>query len=122
MKIFTKIAAAALAAIFFALPVSADTYDVYIPIWKRKSGGATGSIGHAPMHLPIEATFDDATGVLTVSAPDDLEGLVYVYNISGGLEVSSDHHNCTLTLPQTSGIHILSLQGESWIGEAKMIF
>ena len=95
------------------------------PYFKRKppiqNGSGTG-LGHAPMQLPIAVNFDNATGVLTVAAPEDLEGYVYVYNITGGLEATSPRLNCTLTLPQTSDIHVISLQGESWTGEAKIVY
>lgn len=122
MKLFKKITALALAAICFSLPIYADTTEINISTWKRRNSGSTGSIGHAPMHLPITTTFDDATGVITVSAPEDLEGCVYVYNLSGGLEASSPTLNCSLTIRPTSDVHIISLQGETWIGEAKIMF
>ncbi len=117
-----------LVAVFCCLcaqPIFADDTPITIIIKKKSgigSGGiGSGSPGHAPMHLPIEVIFDDATGVLSVQAPEDMEGCVYVYNINGGLEASSDHLNTTLTLP-SSGMHIVSLQGDSWIGEGRFIF
>ncbi|MDE6272573.1 MAG: hypothetical protein K2M31_06160 [Muribaculaceae bacterium] len=87
---------------------------------KRQGGTASGSIGRIPMNLPIEVTFDDETGILMVSAPEDLEGSVYVYSVSGALEGSSQTLNATFTLT-TPGLHVISLQGENWIGEGKII-
>ncbi|MDE5842339.1 MAG: hypothetical protein K2H35_01220 [Muribaculaceae bacterium] len=91
------------------------------PIWKKKTSNPGGLGGHAPMKLPINVLFDDASGILTVSAPEDMEGIVYVYTEDGRLEASSNRLNCSLQL-SSSGLHILSLQGENWIGEAKFIF
>ncbi len=101
--------------------VFADSTNIGIDYKKKKGNPIGNGVEHAPMHLPIEVMSDDATGVLTVSAPEDMEGCVYVYNINGGLEASSDHLNATLTLPP-SGMHIVSLQGDSWIGEGRFIF
>ena len=104
--------------------VQADDTLVVIGFKKRPLPGSVGSggFGNAPLHLPIETSFDNATGVLSVAAPEDLEGYVYVYDITGGLETTSPRLNCTLTLPQTSDMHVISLQGESWTGEAKIIY
>ncbi len=101
-------------------PALADNYRIGTE-FKKKSGTIGNGIGRAPINLSIEVSFDDTTGVLTVQAPEDMEGCVYVYNINGGLEASSDHLNATLTLPP-SGMHIVSLQGDSWIGEGRFIF
>ncbi len=86
----------------------------------KGGGGGSGSIGRAPLHLPIEVMFDDATGILKVTAPEDLEGSVYVYSVSGALEGYSPTLNATFTLT-TPGLHVISLQGENWIGEGKII-
>ncbi len=98
----------------------ADTTSIDIP-FTRKRGAASGSIERAPLHLPIEVSFDNATGVLTICAPEDMEGYVYVYNLSGALESSSQTLNVTFTLPK-SGVHVISLEGESWTGEGKIVY
>ena len=107
-------------AIFTTLTISADPTDVVIKVTKKKGSNPIGDRNHAPMRLPVEVTFDDATGVLTVQAPEELEGCVFVYNINGTTEASSDHLNATFTLT-SPGIHIVSIQGEDWIGEGRFI-
>lgn len=95
------------------------------PIFKRNppsQNGTGGGLGNAPLHLPINVDFEYSTGNLTVSAPEELEGYVYVYTLEGALEATSPQLNCTLSVPQTSDIHVISLQGESWIGEAKILY
>lgn len=101
--------------------VYAENNPVPFTFKKRPQPVGNGGIGHAPMNLPVEVSFDDATGVLTVSAPEDMEGYVYVYNLSGVLEGSSQTLNVTFTLPK-SGVHVISLEGETWIGEGKIVY
>ena len=101
--------------------MSADTKPVIIGFKKKKNGSIGNGIGYTPINLPINITCDDATGVLTVSAPEDMEGRVYVYNVDGTLEGSSQTLNATFTLT-SSGMHIVAIEGDSWIGEAKIIF
>lgn len=120
MKILKKIIASALAVICFSLPIYAETTVINISTWKRKNSGTVGSIGRVPMNLPIEVTFDDTTGVVNVSAPEDLEGAVYVYSVTGSLEGYSPVLNSSFTLT-APGLHVISLQGENWIGEGKII-
>ena len=103
------------------ITISAGDKPIPIVIKKKKPAPIGNGIGYAPINLPIEVTFDDATGVLTVSAPEDMEGRVYVYNVDGTLEGSSKTLNATFTLT-SSGMHIVAIEGDSWIGEAKIIF
>ncbi|MDE6271735.1 MAG: hypothetical protein K2M31_01870 [Muribaculaceae bacterium] len=110
-------------AVFCATMFSVFADGQPIPvIFKPKTPRPIGSgvPGRAPINLPIEVTFDDETGILAVSAPEDLEGSVYVYSVSGALEGSSQTLNATFTLT-TPGLHVISLQGENWIGEGKII-
>ena len=109
-----------LSLILGTMPLLADRTPVTITFKKKKTGGVGETIGRAPMNLPIEVTCDDATGILTVSAPEDMEGRVYVYNVDGTLEGSSQTLNATFTLT-FSGMHVIAIEGDSWIGEGRII-
>ena len=97
--------------------------DITLKYKKRSSqdNPPISNRGNAPMHLPIKVDFDNASGLLMVSAPEDMEGVVYVYTEDGRLEASSNRLNFTLQL-SSKGLHFLSIQGDNWIGEAKFVF
>ena len=103
------------------LSIYADSQPVGIDIRKKKPGTIGEGRERTSINLPIEVTFENTTGVLTVSAPEDMEGYVYVYNVSGALEGSSKTLNVTFTLPK-SGVHVIALEGETWTGEGKIIY
>lgn len=103
------------------LSISAETTSVGMDFKKKKNSTIGNGMGRAPMNLPVEVSFDDATGVLTVSAPEDMEGYVFVYNVSGAPEGTSQTLNVTFTLPK-SGVHVIALEGETWTGEGKIIY
>ncbi len=108
--------------LFPAVSLQADTTSITILI-KKKGGGGTGSIGHGPvMGLPVDIVLNDITGELTVAAPENVNGCVYVYSVDGIQEAYSPELNATFTLPQTDDIHIISLQGNNWFGEGKVVY
>lgn len=105
------------------MAVTADNTPIIITYKKKGGGNPTGGvIGHTPMNLPIDVMFDDATGSLSVSASDDIDGCVYVYDLNGIQEAYSPDLNTTVTLPCTEDIHIIFLQGENWDGEGKIVY
>ncbi|MDE6236207.1 MAG: hypothetical protein K2M56_10705 [Muribaculaceae bacterium] len=101
------------------LTLRAETKNIGITIQKKDGTTIGNTIKRSPMNLPIEVILDDTTGLLTVSAPEDMEGYVYVYNMSGVLEGSSQTLNVTFTLPR-SGVYVIALEGETWTGEGKI--
>ncbi|MDE6236217.1 MAG: hypothetical protein K2M56_10755 [Muribaculaceae bacterium] len=103
------------------LSIYADSQPVGIDIRKKKTGTIGEGRERTSINIPVEVTFDNTTGVLTVSAPEDMEGYVYVYNVSGALEGTSQTLNVTFTLPK-SGVHVIALEGETWTGEGKIIY
>ncbi len=108
--------------LFPAISLQADTTSITILI-KKKGGSGTGSIGRGPvMGLPVVITLNDDTGELTVAAPENVNGCVYVYSVDGIQEAYSPVLNATFTLPQTDDIHIISLQGSNWFGESQVVY
>lgn len=105
------------------LNVTADTVTVKIN-YKRKTqpGPIGGAIGRIPMNLPIDVTFDDMVGSLMFTAPETQTGCIYIYDLDGTQEAYSPTLNASFTLTQTGDIHIISLQGDTWIGEAKIMY
>ena len=94
----------------------AKNSNVIISYKQKRTGTIGSSTQKLPMNLPIEVTFDDITGVLTVQAPENLEGVVNVYSAGRMLEASSDHLNTSIKLTY-QGFHIVSIEGDEWIGE-----
>ncbi|MDE6812070.1 MAG: hypothetical protein K2J15_06935 [Muribaculaceae bacterium] len=87
--------------------IHAEYYPVKI-IFSKKKNNSDSLKRNAPMNLPIEVRFDSSTGVLDISAPEDMDGMVYVYTEDGRLEATSGNLNCTITL-SSKGLHILSI-------------
>ena len=74
--------------------IHAESKPVGIVIRSKYPNSPIGNgYGRAPTHLPIEVMFDEDSGNLSVGSSEDMEGCVYVYNISGGLEASSQQLN-----------------------------
>ncbi len=71
--------------------------------------------------MPIDLIFDDETGILICNAPEDMSGQIYIYTLSGEMEAFSDVLNTSISL-NPNGVNIVLIQGETWIGEAKLYY
>ena len=104
-----------------AFTASATENGVFMEFHRMSKPGKHTQVNRAPMHLPIEVTYDTDSRTIRVVGDESIDAEVYVYNSVGEIEDYSISLNTTLST-STSGIHIIYIQGEMWYAEGKVLF
>lgn len=102
-----------------AFTVSAAGNGVFMEYHRKSNPSRNTQVHRAPMHIPIEVTYDSNTKTIKIVGEESIEAEVYIYDIAGNIEDYSPSLGVTFQLT-APGVHIISIHGEGWYGEGSI--
>ena len=103
-----------------AFAASAAENGVFMEFHRMSNPGKHTQVNRAPMHLPIEVTYDTDAQTIKIVGDESIDAEVFIYNSVGDVVDYSVYLNTTLSI-STSGIHIIYIQGDGWYAEGKIL-
>lgn len=99
---------------------SATEDGVFMDFHRMSNPSKHTEVNRAPMHLPIEVTYNSETQIITIIGDESIDAEAYLYNSAGEVEDYSMSLNTTLSI-STSGIHTIYIQGDGWYAEGNVL-
>lgn len=88
--------------------------------WEFRKKGNVGDIPHRkPIHINIEAYYNDTTNSIEITYYGEAEGEVYLYKGNNLIDYSSSI-NTTFTLPSPSGTYTIEIISDSWEAQGQI--
>lgn len=68
-----------------AFTVSAAGNGVFMEYHRKSNPSRNTQVHRAPMHIPIEVTYDSNTNTIKIVGEESIEAEVYIYDIAGNI-------------------------------------
>lgn len=93
-----------------------------IPIKIRRKNDNKQHVERAPMHLPIDVYYDDATRQFEVISDGETYAQVYLCDENGATLDYAPCLNSTLTVPDGfSGVAVIIIDADNWEGRGETV-
>lgn len=108
--------------VVMAIVATADESAVNFTFRRKTPKDNPTHIERAPMHLPIDVYYDDATRQFEVISDGEMDAQVYLCDENGATLDYAPCLNSTLTVPDGfSGVAVIIIDADNWEGRGETV-